>query len=138
MRVTETHVFPSVAAVSLSDEQREWLQAGLNQAGGKLPLYKTSGERFPSSLISSCVQAGLAEPWALNPLRNQWQVCRLTEVGKTALLQTKTEDSTKDSPKGVIRVDFTQWKRDNGSENSKIDYSIAVKEGSLRPDVVRR
>ncbi len=82
-------------------EQRRWLGYGLKQPGGKLPLYDEIGARINAEIISSCVKAGWAEPWALNPLRPEPQICRITEAGKQAL-----------NREAVIRVDFSMWKRD--------------------------
>lgn len=107
-----------------SDEQRRWLRMGLQQAGGKLPLYDESGKRIEHAVITSCVQAGWAEPWAINPLRANWQVCRLTEAGRSAVLK-----------EGVIRVDFTQWKRDSGDVGG---YGQAAASSDLIQEVVRR
>jgi hypothetical protein len=65
--------------------QRSWLQAGLNQAGGKLPLFDTQGQRIKERTIRSCVQQGWAEPWFYNPIKPDWMVCKLTETGRNAV-----------------------------------------------------
>jgi hypothetical protein len=88
-------------ASSPTDAQRRWLGYGLKQPGGKLPLYDEVGARVAQDLITSCVKAGWAEPWALNPLRPEPQICRLTEAGRQAL-----------NREAVIRVDFSMWRRD--------------------------
>lgn len=107
-----------------SEEQRRWLRMGLHQAGGKLPLYDEQGNRISHAVITSCEQAGWAEPWAANPTRSKWQVCRLTEAGRNGLLK-----------EGVIRVDFTQWKRDSGDQ---VGYGQAAASSGLIQEVVRR
>mgnify|MGYP000900577039 CR=1 FL=1 len=99
-----------VPSAAPTDEQRRWLGTGLNQPGGKLPLYDEKGTRVSAELITACVQAGWAEPWALNPTRTDNQVCRLTEAGRQALQKDK---------EGVIRVDFSMWRRDSGEVDNR-------------------
>lgn len=120
-----THPILAPAALSQpNDDQRRWLRLGLQQAGGKLPLYDEQGVRIPHAIVKACVQAGWAEPWALNPLRANWQVCRLTEAGRSAILK-----------EGVIRVDFSQWKRDSGDQGG---YGKAADNSRLIQEVVHR
>ena len=87
----------------LSEEQRRWLRTGVHQPGGKLPRVLDTGERISFALMRECLQAGWVEPWSANPVldKEDIRICRLTENGRRALEQ----DS-------VIRVDFTQWKKD--------------------------
>ena len=68
-----------------TSEQRRWLRRGLNQPGGKLPLFDLQGQRVRDTLIRSCIDAGWAEPWFDNPLKPDWLVCRLTGAGRDAL-----------------------------------------------------
>ncbi len=84
-----------------TDDQRRWLKYGEKQPGGKLPLYDEVGKRISPDLIQSCVKAGWAEPWALNPTRHENLICRLTEAGRQILQR-----------EAVIRVDFSLWRRD--------------------------
>lgn len=93
-----------------TDEQRRWLAMGVQQPGGKLPLYDEKGARISAELISACVQAGWVEPWAINPIRTESQICRLTEAGRQALQKDK---------EGVIRVDFSLWRRDSGEVDTR-------------------
>jgi hypothetical protein len=65
--------------------QRRWLEHGLTQPGGKLPLFDASGQRFPEATIRTCMEKGWAEPWAANPLKPDWMVCKLTMRGREAL-----------------------------------------------------
>lgn len=97
-------------AAAITDEQRRWLSLGLQQPGGKLPLYDEKGNRIPAELISACIQAGWAEPWVINPDGSASKVCRITESGKLALQKDK---------EGVIRVDFSMWRRDNGEIDTR-------------------
>lgn len=79
-----------------SGAQAAWLRRGLDQPGGKLPLFDTDGQRVKKQTIESCIKAGWAERWFHNPLKPDWLVCRLTEAGRDALLARST----------VIAVDF--------------------------------
>lgn len=65
----------------LSDAQRRYLERGLRQPGGKLPLFDEDGQEIPKSTIKSCLVHGWAEPWSANPVHPDWQVCRLTDAG---------------------------------------------------------
>lgn len=62
--------------------QRRWLVRGLNQPGGKLPLFDESGQATSVQTIRSCVRQGWAEPWIRNPIKPDWLVCRLTNAGR--------------------------------------------------------
>ncbi len=65
--------------------QREWLEKGLNQPGGKLPLFDLRGQRISSRTVESCIGEGWAEPWFNNPIKPNWKVCKLTEIGRQVL-----------------------------------------------------
>jgi len=65
--------------------QCKWLRRGLTQAGGKLPLFDEMGRRVSRRTVQSCVDKGWAEPWFANPLKPDWQVCRLTAMGRRLL-----------------------------------------------------
>lgn len=75
---------PVMAKPSL--DQQDWLRCGLDQPGGKLPLFDAEGQRVDPGLIRDCVEAGWAEPWFANPIKPDWLVCRLTDAGRAALL----------------------------------------------------
>ena len=62
--------------------QAAWLARGLDQAGGKLPLFDADGRRVAEKTIRACIAAGWAEPWFCNPIKPDWLVCRLTEAGR--------------------------------------------------------
>ena len=66
--------------------QIKWLQRGLDQAGGKLPLFDSEGQKISSRTINSCLKKGWAEPWFNNPIKPDWLVCSLTEAGRKALM----------------------------------------------------
>ncbi|WP_417820723.1 hypothetical protein [Terasakiella sp.] len=68
-----------------SDAQRKWLSRGLQQAGGKLPLFDEFGQEINSQTVQSCIRNGWAEPWFSNPLKPDWLVCKLTDVGREVL-----------------------------------------------------
>jgi hypothetical protein len=62
--------------------QRTWLKRGLNQPGGKLPLFDEFGQAIDPRTIRSCLEHGWAEPWFANPLKPDWLVCKLTLAGR--------------------------------------------------------
>jgi len=72
----------------LSGAQFEWLQRGLAQPGGKLPLFGPDGRRVDPRTVRACVDLGYAEPWFANPTKPDWLVCRLTESGRALLTRT--------------------------------------------------
>jgi hypothetical protein len=61
--------------------ERAWLRHGLDQPGGKLPLFDNQGQRVSERTIRSCIEHGWAKPWFDNPLKPDWLVCRLTHLG---------------------------------------------------------
>lgn len=78
-------------AAGPSPAQKRYLERGLKEPGGKLPLFDEDGREIPTRTIEVCVARGWTEPWAKNPVRPGWLVCRLTPAGYRAL--------GKDSPK---------------------------------------
>lgn len=72
--------------LALSQQERDYLCAGINQAGGKLPLFDKNGQAIDFQIIKSCINKGLAEHWFANPLKPEWLVCRLTERGRSVVL----------------------------------------------------
>jgi hypothetical protein len=68
-----------------SPAQLTWLSRGLDQPGGKLPLFDWQGQKIDPSLVRDCIKAGWAERWFHNPLKPDWQVCRLTQKGRTVI-----------------------------------------------------
>lgn len=65
--------------------QRAYLKRGLDQAGGKLPLFDREGQRYCERTVRSCIEQGWAEPWFNNPMKPGWLVCRLTDAGRAVL-----------------------------------------------------
>lgn len=63
--------------------QRAWLRRGLDQPGGKLPLFDENGKQMDRRTIRKCIDAGWAEPWFANPIKPDWLVCKLTDAGRT-------------------------------------------------------
>ncbi|MDF2763537.1 MAG: hypothetical protein K0S81_531 [Rhodospirillales bacterium] len=63
-------------------EQRDWLRRGLDQPGGKLPLFDRYGQSVNPRTIRACIDHGWAEPWFTNPLKPDWLVCKLTAAGR--------------------------------------------------------
>ncbi len=68
-----------------SGAQKKWLVRGLDQAGGKLPLFDNNGQKVSSRTVESCIKSGWAEPWFENPIKPDWLVCKLTDAGRKAL-----------------------------------------------------
>lgn len=66
-----------------------WLQRGLLQAGGKLPLFDAEGQRISERTVRSCIKAGWAEPWFANPIKPDWLICRLTDAGRKIVTESK-------------------------------------------------
>ncbi|HEY0835888.1 MAG TPA: hypothetical protein VGE72_18435 [Azospirillum sp.] len=65
-----------------TDPQLSWLRRGLDEPGGKLPLFDARGQRVNHQTVESCVRAGWAERWFDNPLKPDWLICRLTDLGR--------------------------------------------------------
>ena len=80
------------SAGTLSAAQRRYLLRGLDQAGGKLPLFDEYGQEFDARTIRACIRAGWAEPWFANPLKPDWLVCKLTEEGRRLVEQLEPAD----------------------------------------------
>jgi hypothetical protein len=59
-----------------------YLRRGLEQPGGKLPLFDLDGQDVDPSVVRHCLERGWAEPWFNNPLKPDWLVCKLTEQGR--------------------------------------------------------
>ena len=62
--------------------QRRYLARGLEQPGGKLPLFDEHGQHVHPALVKACVAHGWAESWFGNPLKPDWLICKLTEEGR--------------------------------------------------------
>jgi hypothetical protein len=69
--------------------QRAYLARGLDQPGGKLPLFDREGQRVDPRTIRACLRHGWAEPWFANPMKPDWLVCRLTAAGRRAVAQAE-------------------------------------------------
>ncbi|MGB0683296.1 MAG: hypothetical protein ACPGOV_11335 [Magnetovibrionaceae bacterium] len=72
-----------------TDAQLKWLMRGLDQAGGKLPLFDEVGRAVPARTVKSCLEHGWAEPWFANPLKPDWLVCKLTDLGREIAEKSK-------------------------------------------------
>jgi hypothetical protein len=78
---------PVAAGVRLTEAQRRYLERGLSQAGGKLPLFDRDGREVSKKTIESCLSHGWATRWVGNPIKPDWLVCRLTADGYRVLGQ---------------------------------------------------
>ncbi len=65
--------------------QLRYLERGLREPGGKLPLFDRDGREVAKKTIEACIANGWAEPWVENPIKPDWLVCRLTPAGVRAL-----------------------------------------------------
>ena len=80
------------AALRPTEPQRRYLERGLSQPGGKLPLFDADGREVASRTVQACVAHGWAEPWFNNPIKPNWLVCRLTAKGYAVLGRTPPGD----------------------------------------------
>ena len=67
-----------------SPVQRQWLRRGLEQPGGKLPLFDEQGQAIDPRTVQACLEQGWAAPWFRNPIKPDWLVCKLTDSGRKA------------------------------------------------------
>ncbi|MGE4220258.1 MAG: hypothetical protein AB7G39_12490 [Alphaproteobacteria bacterium] len=65
-----------------SRAQIAWLRRGLDQPGGKLPLFDRNGQRVSERMVRACVEHGWVQPWFDNPIKPDWLVCKLTAAGR--------------------------------------------------------
>jgi hypothetical protein len=68
-----------------SPAQARYLARGLDEPGGKLPLFDRDGREIPKKTVEACIAHGWAEPWVANPMKPNWLVCRLTQQGYRVL-----------------------------------------------------
>ena len=62
--LTYKHARSNVSkAQSITQKERDYLRMGINQPGGKLPLFDGQGQEINLSVIKACVNKGLAEQW---------------------------------------------------------------------------
>jgi hypothetical protein len=83
---------PSPMRATPTAVQRAWLRRGLDQPGGKLPLFTEDGQRITDRTIRSCIDHGWAAPWFDNPLKPSWLVCRLTPRGAAVVREPGSDD----------------------------------------------
>jgi hypothetical protein len=84
------------AALRPTEPQRRYLERGLSQPGGKLPLFDGDGREVAPRTVHACVAHGWAEPWFNNPIKPDWLVCRLTAKGYAVLGQAPPDAVPKD------------------------------------------
>ncbi len=89
----ERHGAPTAA-------QLRWLARGLDQSGGKLPLFDERGQRVSERTVKSCLDKGWAAPWFRNPLKPDWLVCKLTDAGRRVLAGSDRSRDEDVSPVG--------------------------------------
>lgn len=64
-----------------------YLRRGLDQPGGKLPLFDRRGQQVNAGTVNGCIAKGWAEHWFANPIKPDWLVCRLTPAGREMVRQ---------------------------------------------------
>lgn len=77
--ITSQHI------VKIGDREIEYLRRGLQQPGGKLPLFDLDGQAFEPAVIRRCIARGWATPWFSNPTKPDWLVCKLTLSGRAVV-----------------------------------------------------
>ena len=77
-----------------SKNQLRYLERGLPQPGGKLPLFDEYGQEIDVRTIRACIKSGWAEPWFANPLKPDWLVCRLTDSGRSVMDKYFSSEAT--------------------------------------------
>ncbi|WP_417457322.1 hypothetical protein [Kordiimonas sp.] len=78
-------IVKTAGAVKPSVAQRRYLERGLNEPGGKLPLFDRHGQRINDQTVRACLSNGWCEPWRRNPIKPDWLVCKLTSAGRKVL-----------------------------------------------------
>ncbi|MGE5146275.1 MAG: hypothetical protein ACM3N5_05970 [Candidatus Eiseniibacteriota bacterium] len=86
---------PAAGAHPPTASQLAWLKRGLDQPGGKLPLFDADGKQVDARTIKRCVEAGWAEPWFANPIKPDWLVCKLTPAGRALATRAPRARSAK-------------------------------------------
>ena len=81
----------NAAVVRPTDAQRRYLERGLTEPGGKLPLFDRDGREVPKKTVEACLVHGWAESWGKNPIKPDWLVCRLTPAGYRGLGHPRSE-----------------------------------------------
>ena len=74
--------------------QMAYLLRGVDQPGGKLPLFDEEGQRISDRTVRSCIEQGWAEPWFNNPLNPDWLVCKLTDLGRAQIELENTRSAS--------------------------------------------
>jgi hypothetical protein len=82
-----------------TEPQRRYLERGLAQPGGKLPLFDSDGREVPVRTIQSCIAHGWAEPWIHNPIRPEWMVGKLTVKGYAVLGRAPQDEPAPHPPR---------------------------------------
>ena len=47
-----------------------------------MPLFNKDGQRIDKRTVRACLANGWAEPWVPNPIKPDWEVCKLSEAGR--------------------------------------------------------
>jgi len=87
-----------------TEAQRRYLERGLSEPGGKLPLFDHDGRQIPHKTIETCIAHGWAEPWFANPIKPEWLVCKLTPAGYQVLGGKPREGPRGEGPERPIKA----------------------------------
>lgn len=68
-----------------TETQYKYLTRGLNDEGGKLPLFDRHGQRIRRRTIKACLSHGWSKPMYKYMVQSDWQFCRLTAKGRKQL-----------------------------------------------------
>ena len=106
-------------AVRPTAAQLAYLRRGLDEPGGKLPLFDRDGQRYPSRTIKSCIARGWAEPWFHNPIKPDWLICKLTEAGRTAVQEMENP-----ARKRPVKHETSQTRQDARTLQAKVQELV--------------
>jgi hypothetical protein len=92
----------NTASVRPTEPQKRYLERGLCEPGGKLPLFDRNGREVPKKTIEACIAHGWAKAWTENPIQPDWLVCRLTPEGYRVIGGTLSKAlANHDKPGGI-------------------------------------
>lgn len=75
----------SRSSLSPTPAQRRWLMRGLDSVDGRLPLFTENGRAVQGKMVDACQRNGWSEQWFSTKNAPDWQVHRLTRMGRKAL-----------------------------------------------------
>jgi hypothetical protein len=75
---------PQFLAVRPTQEELRWMRRGLNQPGGKIPVFDESDTPVDPKIVLRCLEQQWVEPWVGNQKNpnNLYMACRLSPLGR--------------------------------------------------------